>query len=91
MKKCCLNCAFCVRQINDSSNTLTVEEHKQALSNNFSFIGEAKRYQQAWQLQYKQIYEEKVLEQAKIDQQKNEKEQLLKDKEGLNKEILNKN
>lgn len=58
MKKCCVNCAFCVRQINNSSNTLTVEEHKQALSNNFSFIGEAKRYQQAWQLRYKQIYED---------------------------------
>lgn len=58
MKKCCLNCAFCVRYVNNSANALTDEERKQALIDNFDFVGKEQRAQKAWQLQYKKIYED---------------------------------
>lgn len=58
MKKCCLNCVFCTRCINDFLNALTDEERKQALANNFDFIGKEQRAQKACQKQYKQIYED---------------------------------
>ncbi|MGN0914120.1 MAG: hypothetical protein ACI4OW_04415 [Alphaproteobacteria bacterium] len=58
MKKCCLNCAFCTRCINNSLNTLTNEERKQALANNFDFVGKEQRAKKAWQKQYKQIYDD---------------------------------
>ena len=57
MKKCCANCAFCARYINSSANMLTEEEHKQALSGNFEFVGREQRAQKEWQKQYKQIYD----------------------------------
>ena len=58
MKQCCLNCAFCVRCLNDLPNTLTNDERKQAWENNFDFIGKEQRAQKEWQKQYKQIYED---------------------------------
>lgn len=58
MKKCCLNCIFCTRHINDSPNALTDGERKQALWGNFDFIGKEQRAKKAWQEQYKQIYED---------------------------------
>lgn len=56
MKKCCLNCAFCARYIDNSANALTEEEHKQALAGNFDFIGKEQRAQKEWQAQYTKIY-----------------------------------
>lgn len=58
MKKCCVNCAFCARYINNSANSLTVEEHKQALKGNFDFVGREQRAQKEWYGQYKKIYED---------------------------------
>lgn len=58
MNKCCLNCAFCARYINNSANSLTVEEHTQALAGNFDFIGKEQRVKKEWQLRYKQIYDD---------------------------------
>ena len=58
MKKCCVNCAFCARYINNSANSLTAEEHKQALAGNFDFVGREQRAQKEWYRQYKQIYED---------------------------------
>lgn len=58
MKKCCLNCAFCARYINNSANSLTVEEHTQALAGNFDFIGKEQRARKEWQLRYKRIYDD---------------------------------
>ncbi|MBP3687689.1 MAG: hypothetical protein J6J35_04915 [Alphaproteobacteria bacterium] len=57
MKKCCINCAFCARYINNSANFLTKEEHQQALSGNFDFVGREQRAQKEWQNQYKRIYD----------------------------------
>lgn len=56
MKKCCLNCAFCARCINNSANSLTTEEHTQAIAGNFDFVGKKQRIQKAWQSSYKKIY-----------------------------------
>lgn len=56
MKKCCLNCAFCARYINNSANSLTTEEHTQAIAGNFDFVGKKQRIQKAWQSCYKKIY-----------------------------------
>ncbi len=58
MKKCCLNCAFCARYINNSANSLTAEEHAQALKGNFDFVGKEQKAQKEWQLRYKQIYDD---------------------------------
>ena len=58
MKQCCLNCAFCARCVNNSLNFLPHDERKQALANNFDFIGKGQRAQKEWQKQYKQIYED---------------------------------
>lgn len=58
MKKCCLNCVFCARYINNLTNTLTDEERKQAFLGNFDFVGKEQRAQKTWQLQYKKIYED---------------------------------
>ena len=58
MKKCCLNCAFCARYVNSSANSLTEEEHKQALAGNFDFIGKEQRAKKEWLKKYKQIYED---------------------------------
>ena len=58
MKKCCVNCTFCARYVNNSANTLTAEEHECALSDDFDFIGKEQRAQKEWQKQYKQIYED---------------------------------
>lgn len=56
MKKCCANCAFCARYINNSANSLTTEEHTQAIAGNFDFVGKKQRIQKAWQSCYKKIY-----------------------------------
>lgn len=56
MKKCCANCAFCARYINNSANSLTTEEHTQAIAGNFDFVGKKQRIQKAWQSSYKKIY-----------------------------------
>lgn len=58
MKQCCLNCSFCTRCVNNSLNFLTNDERKQALADNFDFIGKEQRIQKEWQKQYKQIYED---------------------------------
>ena len=58
MKKCCINCAFCARYIDNSANSLTAEEHKQALSGNFGFVGKEQRAQKEWKKQYRQIYDD---------------------------------
>lgn len=58
MKKCCVNCAFCARYINNSANALTAEEYKCAISGNFDFIGKEQRSRKEWLKQYKQIYED---------------------------------
>lgn len=58
MKKCCLNCAFCARYINNSANSLTAEEHAQALKGNFDFVGKEQKAQKEWQLHYKQIHDD---------------------------------
>ena len=58
MKKCCLNCAFCARYINNSANSLTAEEHAQALKGNFDFVGKEQKAQKEWQLRYKQIHDD---------------------------------
>lgn len=58
MKKCCLNCAFCARCINNSANSLTAEEHAQALKGNFDFVGKEQKAKKEWQLRYKQIYDD---------------------------------
>lgn len=58
MKKCCLNCAFCARYINNSANSLTAEEHAQALKGNFDFVGKEQKAKKEWQLRYKQIYDD---------------------------------
>lgn len=58
MKQCCLNCAFCARCVNNSLNFLTNDERKQALADNFDFIGKEQRIRKEWQKQYKQIYED---------------------------------
>lgn len=58
MKKCCLNCAFCARYINNSANSLTAEEHAQALKGNLDFVGKEQKAKKEWQLRYKQIYDD---------------------------------
>lgn len=61
MKKCCLNCAFCVRcmQYQNTTNKtlLNNEERKLALNNNFDFLGKEKRNQEEWEKQYQEKYE----------------------------------
>lgn len=58
MRKCCINCAFCARYVDNSANSLTEEEHKQALSGDFNFVGKEQRAQKEWRKQYKQIYDD---------------------------------
>ena len=69
MKKCCLNCAFCIRCIDktsynmlalkptndDITRILTNEERKQAFTGNFEFIGKEIRIQKVWEAQYEQM------------------------------------
>ncbi len=67
MKKCCVNCAFCLRTkdyryspIRNPVNRfvygiLNDEERKKALSNNFDFLGEEIRKRIKWEAQYNQI------------------------------------
>lgn len=64
MKKCCLNCAFCMRckehadgvglQVyrHDSKKLLTQAERENAYKNDFSFLGAEKRKQQEWDAEY---------------------------------------
>lgn len=58
MKQCCLNCAFCVRCLNDLPNALTNDERKQAMADNFDFIGKEQRAQKEWENRYNQIYDD---------------------------------
>ncbi len=67
MKKCCVNCAFCLRTkdygcspLRDPSkrfvySILNDEERKNALKNNFDFLGEEIRKRIEWEAQYNQI------------------------------------
>lgn len=67
MKRCCVNCAFCLRTkdygcspLRDPSkrfvySILNDEEHKNALKNNFDFLGAEIRNRIAWEKQYNQI------------------------------------
>lgn len=64
MKRCCLNCAFCIRckeytdgvglQVyrHDSKELLTQAEREKAYKNDFSFLGAEKRKQQEWEAEY---------------------------------------
>lgn len=66
MKKCCLNCAFCIRKKEmpnllgekiygrDSSDILTDEERKNALNDDFDFLGREIRAKKAWEDEYNQ-------------------------------------
>lgn len=58
MKKCCVNCAFCARHVNNSALSLTDEEHTQALAGNFDFVGKEQRERKEWQIHYKQIHDD---------------------------------
>lgn len=67
MKKCCVNCAFCLRKkeklifngrdwLNDvSSNIFTDEERQKAFSGDFNFVGSEIKARIAWEKQYNQI------------------------------------
>ena len=64
MKQCCLNCVFCARcksklsrfglQISrrDSIDFLALEDRKQAIKNNFDFLGKEIRIQKEWENKY---------------------------------------
>lgn len=66
MKKCCLNCAFCIHHqdktrwsgtnfYNDSiTEILTPKEREQALKKDFSFLGVKIKEQKAWEDKYNQ-------------------------------------
>ena len=68
MKKCCLNCAFCVRRkekvafngldhnLDVCEDILSSQERKLAEKNDFSFIGKEQRAQKAW----KELYEKNL-------------------------------
>ncbi len=67
MKKCCVNCAFCLRKkeklifngrdwLNDvSSNIFTDEERQKAFSGDFNFVGSEIKARIDWEKQYNQI------------------------------------
>lgn len=63
MKKCCLNCAFCIRrkdkkvytETNSSLSILTDIERRDAFKDNFDFIGKEIREQKDWEDLYSQI------------------------------------
>ena len=67
MKKCCLNCTFCLRKkeklifngrdwLNDvSSNIFTDEERQKAFSGDFNFVGSEIKSRIDWEKQYNQI------------------------------------
>lgn len=64
MKKCCLNCAFCMRckkytrfngtqfYSDDSKELLTLSEREKAYKNDFSFLGAEKKKRQEWDDEY---------------------------------------
>lgn len=66
MKKCCLNCAFCMRcqdkrfyvcggvYDDNTKELLYPENRKQALSRDFSFLNAEKRAQKKWEKEYNQ-------------------------------------
>ncbi len=66
MKKCCLNCAFCIRHQDktlwngthiyndDTEALLTPKEREQAFKKDFSFLGVKIREQKAWEAKYNQ-------------------------------------
>lgn len=66
MKKCCLNCAFCMRcqdkrfyvcggvYDDNTKELLYSENRKQALSMDFSFLNAEKRAQKKWEKEYNQ-------------------------------------
>ena len=68
MKKCCLNCAFCVRRkekvafngldhnLDVCEDILSSQERKLAEKNDFSFIGKEQRAQKAW----KELYDKNL-------------------------------
>ena len=69
MKKCCLNCAFCIRcqdtQISmpgyadnkKKIGLLNDEERKQAEHNDYSFIGAKKKTQEQWKKKYNELWD----------------------------------
>ena len=64
MKKCCLNCAFCMRckeythfngtqfYSSDTKELLAQPEREKAYKNDFSFLGAEKKRQQEWDSEY---------------------------------------
>ena len=66
MRKCCLNCVFCIHHKeklvnnglhfyhNNIESILSSDERKQAFIDNFNFIGQEIKEKRAWEMEYNQ-------------------------------------